>query len=331
MGIISDSIQLPMEVVDGDRISLPEKIDSGPTEELYQFFRMILNTWCGSSFFIAKKERMVSNMKKEKSLIGGISILIGAVIAILALAPKQWQPALLVTTFVLWGVWCAAICLLPRIQRQKRRRQRQKQQRQLHAKGVNPISFEITKKGSEPVEHLLLRHVNHRISSYLRSTYADVTWEWCEKHPEKLAAQGGTGRIKVYGIPEFNYADVKLTQSAGISFDMMRIVPLSEVEGDDAPAEKIPPNKQPVDPQIWYEMQGRKVLEALIADLNSRGHSRLTLHENGDVCIKQDQEEVATEHLSGFPARVFWPRLVQVFESNGLAAEATAQGITVSW
>ena len=181
------------------------------------------------------------------------------------------------------------------------------------------------------MEHLLLRHVNHRISSYLRSTYADVTWEWCEKHPEKLAAQGGTGRIRVFGIQDFNYADVKLDQNGGIRFDMMRIVPLSEVGGAESPEEKTPPNKQPVDPQIWYEMQGRKVLEALIADLNSRGHSRLTFHESGDVYIKQDQKEVAAEHLSNFPARVYWPRLVQVFESNGLAAEATAQGITVSW
>lgn len=271
-------------------------------------------------------------MKKEKTLVSGISILIGAVVGILALAPKPWQTPLLLTTFLLWGVWCAALCLRPRIQREKRRRQRQRQQKQLYKKGISqPVSFTLPKAGPEPVEHLLLRHVNHRISSYLRCTYADVTWEWCEKHPEKLVSQGGTGRIRVFGIPDFNYADVKLDQNAGISFDMMRIVPLSEVDGVPDPSEKQPPNRQPVDPQIWYEMQGRKVLEALIADLNSRGHSHLTLHENGDVYIKQDQDEVAAEHLEGFPARLYWPRLVQVFESNGLAAETTAQGITVSW
>lgn len=112
---------------------------------------------------------------------------------------------------------------------------------------------------------------------------------------------------------------------------MLKIVPAPEPGKEDEEGKKTPPNKQPVDPQIWYEIQGRKVLEALIADLNSRGHSRLTLHENGDVCIKQDQDEVAAEHLSGFPERVYWPRLVQVLESNGLAAESTAQGITVSW
>ena len=81
----------------------------------------------------------------------------------------------------------------------------------------------------------------------------------------------------------------------------------------------------------FNENNGRTVMETLIADLNSRGHSKLTLKENGDICIQQGEELVPQEHLSNFPAKVYWPRLVEVFESNGLAAETTAQGIQVSW
>ena len=40
---------------------------------------------------------------------------------------------------------------------------------------------------------------------------------------------------------------------------------------------------------------------------------------------------MAQEHLSNFPQKVYWPRLVQMFERNGLAAEITAKGIQVSW
>ena len=56
-----------------------------------------------------------------------------------------------------------------------------------------------------------------------------------------------------------------------------------------------------------------------------------TLRENGDICIQQDDELVPQEHLANFPAKVYWPRLVEVFESKGLSAETTAQGIQVSW
>ena len=121
-----------------------------------------------------------------------------------------------------------------------------------------------------------------------------------------------------------------MDQNASITCNMLKMVPLSEAGGGE-PEDIIPPNKQPVDPQIWYEVQGRKVLEALVADLNSRGHSRLTIHEDGDICVEEDTEEVAKEHLAGFPEKTYWSRLLQVFERNGLAAEVTAKGIQISW
>lgn len=271
-------------------------------------------------------------MKNENALLGSISLLIGVVIAILALIRGKWQTGLLITVFVLWGLWAAIVLLRPRIQRARRRRRRAKYAKSLQRdRASGTRSFEVPVISKDPTEQLLLRHVNHRISAYLRSTYGDVTWEWCEQNPARLAVKGGVGRIRVYGIADFDHADVKLDQNAGISFNMIRTVPLSETSGDENSAEKLPPNKQPVDPQIWYEMQGRKVLESLVADLNSRGHSHLTLHENGDVYIQQDKNEIPKEHLSNFPAKVYWPRLVQVLESEGLAAEVTPQGITVSW
>ena len=173
--------------------------------------------------------------------------------------------------------------------------------------------------------------MNHRISAYLRSAYPDVTWEWCEKAPEKIILQGGVGRIRVFGVPDFDHADIRIDRQANISCDMMKIVPLAADEEQKPGDGAVPPNRQPVDPQIWYEVQGRKVLEALVADLSSRGHSHMLLHEDGDVCVMEDKAEVAKEHLANFPEKVYWDRLVQVFERNGLAAEITAAGIQVSW
>lgn len=271
-------------------------------------------------------------MKHDKTLWGSISILIGAVIAILALARGTWQTGLLITVFSLWGLWVVAVLLFPYMREARRRQNRKQQLRKRQAEGIaKPVTLQAPQVCDEPMEQLLLHHVNHRISAYLRAAYPDVRWEWCEKKPEQLARQGGVGRIRVFGVADFDHADVTLDQNANIRCDMIKIVPLSNVNGSGESGENTPPNRQPVDPQIWYEVQGRNVLEALVADLNSRGHSSLTLHENGDVCIVENTDEVAKEHLSNFPAKVYWPRLVQVLESNGLAAEVTAQGISVSW
>ena len=78
-------------------------------------------------------------MSNDKGLLSGsITILIGAVIAIMALVRGPWQAWLLIGVFTLWGLWVVLILLLPYMQQAKRRRQRQQRERQLHAEGHFP-------------------------------------------------------------------------------------------------------------------------------------------------------------------------------------------------
>lgn len=267
-------------------------------------------------------------MKHRNAHLGSISILIGAVTAILALVRGPWQARLLLGTFVLWGTWLLAFWLLPHMRNAVRRPKTRK--RPYKTSGPS-LPLQPLAADSAPTETLLLCHVNHRISAYLKSAYPGITWEWMEKRPEKLALSGGTGRIRVFGVPDFDHADITLDQQANIACSMVRIVPLAEAGSGTAPEGQAPPGRQPVDPQVWYEIQGRAVLETLVADLNSRGHNCLTLHENGDACVEEGQTETPKERLAGFPEKVYWPRLVQVLEGNGLAAEITPGGIRVSW
>ena len=83
-------------------------------------------------------------MNNDKGLLSGsITILIGAVIAIMALVRGPWQVWLLLGVFTLWGLWVVLILLLPYMQQAKRHRQRQQRTRRLHAEGIQTRSFEI--------------------------------------------------------------------------------------------------------------------------------------------------------------------------------------------
>ena len=141
----------------------------------------------------------------------------------------------------------------------------------------------------------------------MRSSYSDACFEWCEKRPAELIRTNGTGRIRLHNVDGFDHADITFGQDATIQCDLLKIVPLSKAGTEQGDEANIPPNKQPIDPRIWYENCGREVMETLIADLNSRGHSKLTLRENGDICIQQDDELVPQEHLANFPARSTGP------------------------
>lgn len=270
-------------------------------------------------------------MTHHKAHMGSISILIAAVIAILALVRGPWQPILLWGVFLLWSICLLSALILPYVRRTKRRRKRRHATKKCSAKNGPDISPWIQETDSHSLESLLLCHVNHRISAYLQSAYPGITWEWEEKRPEKLTTSGGTGRIRVFGTPDFDHADITLDLQANITCSMLRIVPLGDAGNGTLPEVQTSPGRQPVDPQIWYEIQGRTVLESLVTDLNSRGHSSLILHENGDVCVEEGQQEVPKEHLSGFPEKVYWNRLADVLNSNGLSAEITPGGIRVCW
>ena len=53
-----------------------------------------------------------------------------------------------------------------------------------------------------------------------------------------LILNGGIGRIRVYGVDEYDHADVKLDKMGNISCSMVKSVPLQETDGADDGEEK---------------------------------------------------------------------------------------------
>lgn len=266
-------------------------------------------------------------MKQTNSrLWGSISILIGAVIAILALVRGIWQVPLLIGVFTIWGLFLIMALLVPALRSVHELRRREKRtirEKQTLAE-ANLLDMDMAQK--------LLHNVNFRISDYLRSAYPQARWEWTLDTPAVFAAQGGTARIRVYGIPDYEFADVTLDQKANLTCALVKVVPIHGQAANGA-EQALPPNQQPVDPQVWYELQGRKVLEDLVTDLNSRGHKKLLLKEDGAICIQPTDggEEAVQENFRSFPEKVYWSRLAEVLDQAGLSATVLDNCIQVSW
>ncbi len=264
-------------------------------------------------------------MRQRRSLWGSVSALVTAVIAILAFVRGGLEIPLLIGVFALWGLWVVCALLIPswRSVQAYKRKERQKQR-------LNDTLVSLNVPDPEVAE-TLLRHVNYRISGYLKAAYPNAKWEWLDKEPALLAVQGGTGRLRVYNIPDYNFVDVVLDKNGGLACSLVKVVPV--LPQDAEVTQPAAPNQQPVDPQVWYELQGRKTLEKLVSDLSSRGHSSLSLKEDGNICIQSDDtgEETVTDAFHSFPEKVYWPRLVKVLEQEGLAAEVWDDHIAVAW
>jgi hypothetical protein len=225
--------------------------------------------------------------------------------------------------FAIWGIWMLRFAFLAIFTRIKGRNKNKK----IKSKSKRNNSTDE----SDSADVTLLRHVNFRISEYLKSIYPDVTWEWCSEEPDELVIEGGTGRIRLFGINDFNYADVTLDEFAQLDFNMIKIKSFTELT-ETGKSENTPPRDDTqINPETWYNIQGKKILESCIADLNSRGYSSLFIKENGDICIKQENKEVIKDNFKNLPGKNLWQGLIKIIENDGLGAAVTGNTIKVSW
>ncbi len=270
-------------------------------------------------------------MKQKKNLWSDVSKLIVAVLAIMAFLRGKAQFIAYVIAFTVWSAHAVYHYLVPYIKEKMASREAKQFQKQ-YEKQAQQQKITVDLDISDPMYLVLLRHASYRISDYLQSIYPDATWSWCCSNPEKIVAKGGTGRIKLNGVADFNYAEVTLDQNAKITCHLLNIVPMGKEKQDDKTSEKNETKPAvEVNPQVWFEEKGKKVLTSLIADLHSRGHSSLTIKEDGTVVIKQDDRDITKRAFDSMPDKVAWPRLKKVIEGSGIATEITDGGLVLSW
>lgn len=273
-------------------------------------------------------------MDQKKSLWTGTTVLLTAVIAVLAFTGGQLRFWLLTGAFAVWAAWAGINFLLPYLRRKWYFRQikRERKQADVHTPAAAEEAEDERDSGQEDPAIILLRHVNYRISDRLKAAYPDAAWQWCEEYPEQLMLRGGTGRIKVFGIPDFEFADITFDTNGRISCSLIKTMPVGNpIPEKPEHAESAPEHQTAIDPQIWYTQYGQQVLEDLISDLDSRGYHSILIRENGEITVQQDDQEVTAKQLESMPERTYWPRLVKVLERAGLAASSSPAGIAVTW
>ncbi len=273
-------------------------------------------------------------MNRKRFFSKPLTFLIVAVLAVTVFSTGSLRIWLTAGAFIVAGAWVClpfALRLIKKIKLPKAK----KPVRKFKVKRLpNTATSEARRipsvSDSTPV--VLLRHVNHRITNHLKSASPDAAWEWVSERPEAVISKGGTGRIRLFNVPDYNYADVTFDQMANIKCDFLRLVPLAEFKAAQASsAPETTQTGQPVDPAVWYNIQGKALLEACIADLRSHGFSALTIKENGDVCVRKANQDVTCANLKFFPDKTLWPGLAEVMKGNHLKTAVLDTGISVSW
>ena len=158
-------------------------------------------------------------MKEKNPLWDKLPVLIGAVIAVLAFVRGNWTLPLLLLVFGVWGLWAAlSMGELPRFSLSCIKYGRYQTEKEQRPETEQPLpTDQRAEDANSEMAQMLLRHVNHQVSEQLKAVRPDVRWEWMAKNPTLLALHGGIGRIRLYGIPDYEYADVELETSGKVT------------------------------------------------------------------------------------------------------------------
>lgn len=179
------------------------------------------------------------------------------------------------------------------------------------------------------LEAVMLRHLNFRITDKLQGAFPDAAWRWETKHPLEQAIKGGAGRIKVFGVPDWNFADVLLEPSGHLHLKMLSLRPLEELRPSVSRASSGDPDA--VNLRDWYDLSASAVIRATIDEIYTRGFKKLHIAEDGELYVLEQQEQVKQGRLSHLPGKKLWNDLIPFFEEDDINAKVMEDCIELTW
>lgn len=181
---------------------------------------------------------------------------------------------------------------------------------------------------ADPLETALICQISHRITDKLRSAYPQATWDWEKKPNISRLLSGQPIRIQLIQAGDYTHAEIHLDTYGSIRFQLLII---QDLTGSSGPEQEESRPEPATDCASWYELIGKNVLQEVITDLNARGYTSLSINENGDVYIMDQDTPIIKERFSNFPSRKYWDVLTEIFEQNELHVNSTGNTLVLSW
>lgn len=180
------------------------------------------------------------------------------------------------------------------------------------------------------MEAVMLRHINFRITEKLQGAFPSAVWRWETAKPLEQAVKGGSTRIRLSGVPDWNFADVLFERSGRIKLEMLSLRPIEEIGRQEAKSTPAA-DGDAVNLRDWYDLSASAVVRATIDEVYTRGYRELRIAEDGALYVLEQQEQVKQGRLSYLPGKKLWPDLVPFFEEDDITATVEEDDILLTW
>lgn len=196
-------------------------------------------------------------------------------------------------------------------------------------------NYPADEQAQSETELFLMRQINWRITEQLKTAYPEVSWMWESRPSPSELRKGGSWRIRICNAEPYSYAEAAFSASGALLITMLQPIQLGKSTA--LPASGIITELNVENPVIhcdvkdWYLTGGEKILTALIDDLNTQGHKKLLIHEDGTVVIGGGNHSQIVETIKAFPPKRFWDEFCQLLLDDEIKSSVQEEGLEMSW
>ena len=231
------------------------------------------------------------------------------------------------------AIWLV-VAVAESIGKRQRRKKKAKSIKQLAALcSPAEAAQEISTSPTPENELFLIRQINYRITEQLKESYPMIAWLWVTRPATAELCNGGTWRIRLTNAEPFNYGEVEISTSGQLTITLLQAIALKEakvtpVESFDLSQDEI---LERPDVKAWYREHGEQTLAEMIDDLNTQGHKKLLVKDDGTVVIETAGTEQYVDSLRDFPPRLAWPDFCQLLSEDEIQASVKPEGLQLAW
>ena len=175
-------------------------------------------------------------------------------------------------------------------------------------------------------KNLFAQQLQLRIQEKLRVKFTEATVALGEKEVMCIAERKKTAYIPIQQAGEYCHISIALSETGEIQMKLFSLVNFESIQE----TKNLMENKKQ-DIEQWFTQKGQQLLTELITNMNSRGYSRLSINENGDVTVKENGRNVRKDHFREIPPKESWARLRELMMDEDVQVQVSGRQLTFAW
>lgn len=267
-----------------------------------------------SLFFYCRQgkdeEEMRKNGKTRETVLSMAGTLAAIGIGCAVFVPERfrahaWLLIIGICMVFLWELW----------KEKKTRRTERERERMMQIVDLEP-----------DYKNLFAQQLQMRIQEKLRVKFPEATVALGEKEIMCIAERKKTAYIPIQQAGEYCHISIMLSEMGEIHMNLFSLVNFESIQE----TKNLMENKKQ-DIEQWFTQKGQQLLTELITNMNSRGYSKLSINENGDVTVRENGRNVRKDHFREIPPKESWARLRELMMDEDVQVQVSGRQLTFAW